>query len=167
MRWLELDVRNNCNFPVAYSTWCRLHLNPVHFVNITGRFGPCYNTNSGGERLPPLVDQKKKLDAVCIMCGHLDEDGGHLFFKCKNVRKVWMDLQLEHIRAQLASAGSAKQVLEGILHLQEDVQCRVVTLLYLWWSDSQRGAVSVKERRLRAACRWYSVSAPIRKSFQR
>jgi hypothetical protein len=48
---------------------------------------------------------------------------------------IWRDLQLEHIRVQLEQAISAKQVLESILNLQEDVQSRVVTLLYVWWSE--------------------------------
>lgn len=72
---------------------------------------------------------------MCVMCGRLDEDGGHLFFKCKNVRHVWLHMQLEHIRAQLVLASSAKEIVEGILNLQEEVQCRVGTLLYLWWSE--------------------------------
>jgi hypothetical protein len=94
----------------------------------------------------------------------LDEDGGHLFFKCKNVRRLWRDLQLEHIRVQLEQAVSAKQVLGSILNLQEDVQSRVVTLLYVWWSE--RCCIREGEIRLEVARRWSSTFAPMLRSFQ-
>jgi hypothetical protein len=76
-----------------------------------------------------------KLDTRCFLCGRMDEDGGHLFFKCKQVRGVWRDLQLEQTRIHLASVLSAKGVVEEIRKLQEDVKCKVITLLYLWWSE--------------------------------
>jgi hypothetical protein len=48
-----------------------------------------------------------QLDPICCMCGRLDEDGGHLLlFKCKEDRKVWMELSLEEV---LANAGTAKE----------------------------------------------------------
>lgn len=36
-----------------------------------------------------------KIGTLCCMCGHLDEDGGHLFLKCKEVKAVWRELNLE------------------------------------------------------------------------
>jgi hypothetical protein len=30
-----------------------------------------------------------ELDTRCVMCGRLNEDGGHLFFQCKHVKQVW------------------------------------------------------------------------------
>lgn len=39
-----------------------------------------------------------KLDTRFILYGRHDEDGGHLFLKCKHVRKLWKELNLEHIR---------------------------------------------------------------------
>jgi hypothetical protein len=43
------------------------------------------------------------LDMRCCMCGRLDEDGCHLLFKCKEVRKVWMELNIEHVNHKLTS----------------------------------------------------------------
>jgi len=54
------------------------------------------------------------------MCGRFDEDGGHLFFKCKNVCSLWSELQLEHARAHMASMLSAKGVVDDILKLKEE-----------------------------------------------
>jgi ribonuclease HI len=48
---------------------------------------------------------------------------------------VWRELQLEHNRIKLAALNSAQQVVEEILKLKEEVQSRVITLLYLWWSE--------------------------------
>jgi hypothetical protein len=33
-----------------------------------------------------------KIDTKCVMCERHDEDGAHLFFKCKGVRQVWANL---------------------------------------------------------------------------
>jgi hypothetical protein len=35
-----------------------------------------------------------KLNTGCVLCGRLEEDGAHLFFKCKHAKRVWDDLQL-------------------------------------------------------------------------
>jgi hypothetical protein len=47
-----------------------------------------------------------RLDTVCVQSGRLDEDGVHLFFKCKKVRQIWNALQLEHIRVQSFSSSN-------------------------------------------------------------
>jgi hypothetical protein len=85
-----------------------------------------------------------RLDTVCVQCGRLDEDGAHLCFKCKKVRQIWNELQLEHIRILLAALDSAKAVLEEIIKLKEEVQRSLVILMYLWWCE--RCAVREGER---------------------
>jgi hypothetical protein len=40
-------------------------------------------------------------DLDCVLCGRLEEDGAHLFFKCKRVKGVWAALQLEAARLKL------------------------------------------------------------------
>lgn len=66
-----------------------------------------------------------------------------LFFKCKQVRQLWGELQMEPIRADMLSAESAKEVVEAILKLKEDLQCRVTTLLYIY--GGPRGVVSANK----------------------
>jgi hypothetical protein len=50
-----------------------------------------------------------KIDTSCVMCGRLDEDGAHLFFKCKGVRHVWATPQ----RRSLSKALTQLQLTEG------------------------------------------------------
>jgi len=78
------------------------------------------------------------LNTGCVLCGRLDEDGAHLFFKRKHVKRVWDDLQLQELRDRLAQAISAKELVWEILKLKENVQRRVITLMYIWWSERCR-----------------------------
>ncbi|KAF8692974.1 hypothetical protein HU200_039339 [Digitaria exilis] len=50
------------------------------------------------------------VDTLCPMCRQLDEDGGHLFFKCKAVKHVWRLLELEQLRCTLISLGTGADV---------------------------------------------------------
>jgi hypothetical protein len=52
------------------------------------------------------------------MCGRLDEDGCHLLFKCIEVRKVWMELNIEHVNHKLTSVGLAREMMEMVLTLK-------------------------------------------------
>ena len=47
------------------------------------------------------------------MCRRLDEDGGHLFLKCKEVKGIWRELNLEEARRDLAEASSARNVMDS------------------------------------------------------
>ncbi|KAE8797725.1 NAC domain-containing protein 78 [Hordeum vulgare] len=52
--------------------------------------------------LPTRVNIRRKhaeLDTLCPMCSRLDEDGGHLFLKCKLVKAVWREQNLEEFAA--------------------------------------------------------------------
>uniref|UniRef100_A0A453RJT8 Reverse transcriptase zinc-binding domain-containing protein n=1 Tax=Aegilops tauschii subsp. strangulata TaxID=200361 RepID=A0A453RJT8_AEGTS len=40
-------------------------------------------------------------DTKCMFCGKADEDGAHLFIKCKEVKEVWRDLAMEKERHEL------------------------------------------------------------------
>lgn len=86
-----------------------------------------------------------EVDVSCIMCSRQIEDGGHLFFKCKCVKPLWRELLLENQRCVLAGMGSAKDIMEHALKLEEKVQMKVALLLYLWWSE--RNAVREGDRR--------------------
>jgi hypothetical protein len=70
-----------------------------------------------------------KIETMCPMCFRLDEDGGHLFFKCKKVKQVRC-LYLEDTRILLASKPSALEVIESILALREETKIKVVLLLW-------------------------------------
>lgn len=95
-----------------------------------------------------------KIDTKCVMCERYDEDGAHLFFKCKGVRQVWANLQLDELWKELAGLFSVREVMEAILKLNVEMQRKVITLLYLWWSE--RCGVREGEQRKDSDClaRW-------------
>ena len=88
-----------------------------------------------------------RIDTGCVMCGRYDEHGAHLFFKCKSVRHIWAELQLEGVRRDLSELLSAREVLESILKLKPDIQSRVITLIYMWWSERCSVRESENQRR--------------------
>lgn len=57
-----------------------------------------------------LMRRRIKLNTICPVCCRVDEDGGHLFFKCKTVKQVWRFLNLEEERVILADKESAMKL---------------------------------------------------------
>lgn len=55
------------------------------------------------------------LDTKCVMCNRLDEDGGHLFLKCKLVKQLWRELNLQKVRLRHAEQNSAKTMMAFFL----------------------------------------------------
>ena len=55
-----------------------------------------------------------ELDTKCPVCQRLDEDCGHLFFKCKYVKRCWSVLGMDDIRTDLAGCQSGKETLAKI-----------------------------------------------------
>lgn len=76
-----------------------------------------------------------KLDTRCCVCNWLDEVGAHLFLKCKEVKALWRELQMEDIRVSLSEAKSSRDLMEMILKLKEKEQLTVILLLWLWWNE--------------------------------
>ena len=70
-----------------------------------------------------------EIDTRCPVCWRLDEDGGHCFLKCKIVKKVWRNMNLEDIRCQLADLRNAEEVVKCILSLDEKRGLLVAALL--------------------------------------
>jgi hypothetical protein len=72
------------------------------------------------------------------MSVRFDEDGGHLFFKCKAVKEVWRALNLETTRCELAESVSARDMMEKVLKLDPKTQIMAVLLLWLWWDEQNK-----------------------------
>jgi hypothetical protein len=79
-----------------------------------------------------------KIDAKCGICGRLDEYGGHIFLKCKEVKHIWCELNLEMVWSDLLLAESARAMMEKILKLDSKTQLKVVLLLWLWWTKRNK-----------------------------
>ena len=71
-----------------------------------------------------------ELDTTCVVCNRLNEDGGHMFFKCKYAVKVRKLLKRDECRTDLAIKQSAKEKTEE--HM------RVIVLLWQWWQGRNK-----------------------------
>jgi hypothetical protein len=78
--------------------------------------------------------RKLKTETLCPMCNRLDEDCGHLFFKCKGAQECWRALHLEELRCTLANCMSGKDVALKIWALQPETQLETVVWLWRWWT---------------------------------
>jgi hypothetical protein len=55
--------------------------------------------------LPLMIRIKSRgmdCDTKCVCCRRLDEDGAHLFFKCKEIKREWERMEMETIRARMS-----------------------------------------------------------------
>lgn len=72
-------------------------------------------------------------DTLCPMCRRLDEDGGHLFMRCKAVKPVWRSMNLEQLRCVLMEVKTGADVVRHVLGLKEETRQLVIHLLWSWW----------------------------------
>ena len=75
-----------------------------------------------------------QLDTRCPMCSRFDEDGGHLFLKCKDVKQCWRSLGLEDFRLNLLKEATAQNMVHEIIKLPETVCLVIIYLLWAWWN---------------------------------
>lgn len=59
-------------------------------------------------------------DHKCFLCNSRPESGRHLFVECKEVKLVWREMRLEHVRARLASCESIEQTMDVLWQLTEE-----------------------------------------------
>ena len=81
------------------------------------------------DSLPTIKRKHVDLDTLCPVCRRLDEDGGHIFLKCKFVKQVWRSMNLEEIRLGLLSLSLADAVVEAICKLSSEKQVLVGVVL--------------------------------------
>ena len=97
-----------------------------------------------------LVRRGMKIDPICPMCNLVNEDGGHLFLKCKQVKACWGELQMESVRVQLLQCTGAKDFVTGILKLDKKQKLLAISLLWWWW-QSRNKKVSNEKRKLQGS----------------
>jgi ribonuclease HI len=76
-----------------------------------------------------------EIDPCCPVCGRDNEDGGHLFFKCKLAKQVWNLLALEDRRQRLAAQFSAMEAVSVILSEKEEMATLMVITLWSLWTN--------------------------------
>jgi hypothetical protein len=112
----------------------------------------CHNSH------PLRMNLKRKgmvLDTRCVVCYRLDEDGAHLFFKCKSMVKVWEHLALSRERDLLAAKSSAKEVTESIMAMKEEQKS--LCCIALWWCWTERNRIREGEQRCDTAGLAHSI----------
>ena len=72
-------------------------------------------------------------DPLCPMCKRFNEDGGHIFLRCKEVRHLWFELEMEEVRKKLLNCHDSKQALSIILHQDQKIKIRSIALMWNWW----------------------------------
>ncbi|KAE8773546.1 hypothetical protein D1007_54235 [Hordeum vulgare] len=77
-------------------------------------------------------------DTKCLFCGRAEEDGGHLFIKCKYAKVVWKTLELEKERRDLKEIPSVHHALDYIWRLSEIKRLHIRTFWWLWWSNRNK-----------------------------
>ncbi|XP_073367670.1 uncharacterized protein [Aegilops tauschii subsp. strangulata] len=80
------------------------------------------------------------------MCSRLDEDGGHIFLRCKAVRQVWRQLDLEEIRLQFLELPNAMAVVQAVCSLSDNTRSQVAVLLWDWWTARKKVNAGDKAR---------------------
>lgn len=60
------------------------------------------------------------LDTRCPVCHRLNEDGGHIFLKCKKVTECWSILATGETRENLLHCDSAHSMLQELWKCDED-----------------------------------------------
>jgi hypothetical protein len=97
--------------------------------------------------LPLRMNIKRRgmeCDTRCVCCQRLDEDGAHLFLRCKEVKKIWKDLKLEDEREKFCLCHDAKAVVKMLLDLHEEKRIMIACLLWRWWT--RRNKINAKDK---------------------
>ena len=74
----------------------------------------------------------------CFSCGRAEEDGAHLFIKCKLVKKGWRALGLERERMQLESITGVDAMLDKLWELHERKRMLIIIFWWHWWNNRNK-----------------------------
>jgi hypothetical protein len=85
-----------------------------------------------------------KRDTRCVCCKRLDEDGGHLFLKCKETKEIWERMGLGELCDRMSSYEHAGAVVEEILNLKEEK--KVLSSCLLWHCWLRRNKINAGEK---------------------
>jgi hypothetical protein len=86
--------------------------------------------------LPLKMNIKRRgieCNTLCVCCKKLDEDGAHLFLKCKEVKKAWELIGLHALCDRMGAFSSVASVVEEILALKNSDRILVCCMLWRWW----------------------------------
>jgi hypothetical protein len=99
--------------------------------------------------LPLRVNIEKRnipCDTLCVCRKRLDEDGAHLFLKCKEAKEVWRMLNIGDIRERLCVMETAGDVIQEILKLNDEQ--KILCSCLLWRSWLRRNKINVEGKKI-------------------
>jgi hypothetical protein len=99
--------------------------------------------------LPLRMNIKRRgieCDTLCVCCKRLDEDGAHLFLKCKEAKEVWSMLKMGDVRDRMCTLESAGDVLQEIMLLNQEQ--KTLSCCLLWRSWLRRNKINAEGKRL-------------------
>ena len=100
------------------------------------------------DSLPHRVNLARRgieLDPICLVCNRLNEDGAHLFLKCKKIKRIWTDLQLDNVRDKLLKCQDAQDFVNQIIRLQREHKHKTISLI--WWIWQARNKMVAGENK--------------------
>jgi hypothetical protein len=78
------------------------------------------------------------IDPLCLVCGRLNEDGAHLFLKCKGVKQIWRNMGLEETRHALLLGEGPKGMLTQVFKLEQSKKITCIAVLWEWWKHRNK-----------------------------
>jgi hypothetical protein len=123
-KWKDI-WRTECTPKVRQFLWCISHNSPLYKLSLKRR--------------------GMDIDTICPMCNRLDEDGYHMFLKCKSAKSLWRQLHFEEVHKKLMECTEPKEVLAQIFHLNKEQ--KLLTVALLWWRWRDRNKVVAGEFR--------------------
>lgn len=80
------------------------------------------------------------------MCIRLDEYGGHIFLKCKQVKQVWRALLIEDIRLNLLQTNNPMAMFDQVWALDSELRELVLIMMWEWWNVRNKANAGERTR---------------------
>jgi ribonuclease HI len=99
--------------------------------------------------LPHRLNLNRKgmeIDPICPVCNRMNEDGAHLFLKCKVAKTSWNEMQMNDIREKLLKSQDSIQFIMEITQLEKKQKLK--TLGLIWWLWQSRNKTMAGDRRI-------------------
>ena len=74
----------------------------------------------------------------CFLCNMRNETAKHLFVECHEVKQVWRELELEHVRQRLTECNTVDSTLQVLWQIPEKDRMVVIIMWWQWWSQRNK-----------------------------
>jgi ribonuclease HI len=142
------DHQNNCDASTSFAQGSGFDWNKIWNLNVQNKIKMfVWRVAHNALQVKSNISRRGvRLETLCPMCSRLDEDLGHLFFKCKEVKRCWQLLDMEDKRVMLMAESSLKAMLEKIWSFDAECQCKIILLMWCWWSARNRANSGERKR---------------------